>query len=191
VHLIQFQVLNREQVQWAIDPATGQPTWDSGFNPYRNGANRILAAPAAAKPGSWDYLFPGGTFAGMQADGTWGSITYPPHTFIPGYGPPTDYTAANADGALGGNLAFGKFLVGTPVPPDPNEAGWKDTFKVLPGMVNRVVLRWAPQAVTVGGAKPGQNLFSFDPTRGPGYVWHCHILDHEDNEMMRPYLPTL
>ncbi|MFW9876806.1 MAG: multicopper oxidase domain-containing protein, partial [Candidatus Thorarchaeota archaeon] len=23
---------------------------------------------------------------------------------------------------------------------------------------------------------------------GPGYVWHCHILDHEDNEMMRPYL---
>ena len=23
------------------------------------------------------------------------------------------------------------------------------------------------------------------------YVWHCHILDHEDNEMMRPYLPTL
>jgi len=24
----------------------------------------------------------------------------------------------------------------------------------------------------------------FDPTR-PGYVWHCHIIDHEDNEMMR------
>ena len=191
VHLIQFQVLNRQQVQWAIDPATGQPTWDSGFNPYRNGANRTLAAPAAAKPGSWDYLFPGGTFAGVQADGTWGSITYPAHTFIPGYGPPTDYTAANADGALGGNLAFGKFLVGNPVPPDPNEAGWKDTFKVLPGMVNRVVLRWAPQAVAVGAVKPGQNLFSFDPTRGPGYVWHCHILDHEDNEMMRPYLPTL
>ena len=23
---------------------------------------------------------------------------------------------------------------------------------------------------------------------GPGYVWHCHILEHEDNEMMRPYL---
>ncbi|MDP2858839.1 MAG: multicopper oxidase domain-containing protein [Bacillota bacterium] len=28
------------------------------------------------------------------------------------------------------------------------------------------------------------------PTVGPGYVWHCHILDHEDNEMMRPYLVT-
>ncbi len=27
----------------------------------------------------------------------------------------------------------------------------------------------------------------FDPGAGPGYVWHCHIIDHEDNEMMRPY----
>src|SRR5579859_6068952 len=34
--------------------------------------------------------------------------------------------------------------------------------------------------------KPGQNVFPFDPTAGPGYVWHCHILDHEDNDMMRP-----
>jgi len=28
----------------------------------------------------------------------------------------------------------------------------------------------------------------FDPTRQPGYVEHCHILDYEDNEFMRPYL---
>ena len=31
-----------------------------------------------------------------------------------------------------------------------------------------------------------KNARSFDPTRGR-YVWHCHILEHEDNEMMRPY----
>jgi hypothetical protein len=30
-------------------------------------------------------------------------------------------------------------------------------------------------------------MFGFDPSEGPGYVWHCHIIDHEDNEMMRPY----
>jgi FtsP/CotA-like multicopper oxidase with cupredoxin domain len=36
-------------------------------------------------------------------------------------------------------------------------------------------------------ASPGVNLFGFDPTGAPGYVWHCHIIDHEDNEMMRPY----
>jgi len=68
--------------------------------------------------------------------------------------------------------------------------GLKDTVKVFPGFVNRFVIRWAPQATLVGGVQPGQNLFSFDPTTGPGYVVHCHILDHEDNEMMRPYLPT-
>jgi len=40
-----------------------------------------------------------------------------------------------------------------------------------------------------GSTTPGTNPFSFDPTTGgPGYAWHCHILDHEDNEMMRPYL---
>jgi len=33
---------------------------------------------------------------------------------------------------------------------------------------------------------PGQNPFPFDATAGPGYVWHCHILDQEDNDMMRP-----
>ena len=35
--------------------------------------------------------------------------------------------------------------------------------------------------------KTGRNWYPFDPTKGPGYVWHCHIIDHEDNEMMRPY----
>jgi hypothetical protein len=30
--------------------------------------------------------------------------------------------------------------------------------------------------------------YPFDATAGPGYVWHCHIIDHEDNEMMRPYM---
>lgn len=28
--------------------------------------------------------------------------------------------------------------------------------------------------------------FPFDPNGGHGYVWHCHIIDHEDNETMRP-----
>ena len=44
--------------------------------------------------------------------------------------------------------------------------------------------------MAVNGVQPGQNLFAFDPTYGPGYVWHCHIIDHEDNEMMRPYIPS-
>jgi len=33
----------------------------------------------------------------------------------------------------------------------------------------------------------GSGKYPFDATAGPGYVYHCHILDHEDNEMMRPF----
>jgi spore coat protein A len=160
VHLIQFQVLNRQSVD---------------VTNYMN---------------TWAAAFPGGTFAGQNPDGTLGEVTYAPGEIIPGFGPPLDYNTPNADGAVGGNPAFGSFLNGPVVPPDPNEAGWKDSFKILPGMVNRVMIRWAPTAVAVGAVKPGQNTFQFDPTRGPSYVWHCHILDHEDVEMMRPYIPT-
>jgi FtsP/CotA-like multicopper oxidase with cupredoxin domain len=129
---------------------------------------------------SWDALFPGGTFGG---------VSYPPGTFIPGYGPPLNYGTANAAGAVGGNPDFAPFLQGSASGPDPKEGGWKDTVKMLPFSITRVAVRYAPQSVAAGGVGPGTNLFPFDPTAGgPGYVWHCHILDHEDNEMMRPTL---
>jgi spore coat protein A len=50
--------------------------------------------------------------------------------------------------------------------PEANEAGWKDTAVMFPGEVTRVIAK-------------------FD--REGRYVWHCHILSHEDHEMMRPY----
>jgi FtsP/CotA-like multicopper oxidase with cupredoxin domain len=129
---------------------------------------------------AWDAAFPGGTFSG---------VTYPPGTYIPGFGPPRDYNTANGAGALGGNLSFNPFLQGAPVAPDESEGGWKDTIKVLPFEVTRIAVRWAPTTTAVNNVQAGTNRFSFDPTTGgPGYVWHCHILDHEDNEMMRSYL---
>jgi spore coat protein A len=57
-------------------------------------------------------------------------------------------------------------LIGKPKQPSPEEAGWKDTAPMYPGEVTRVIAR-------------------FD--RVGRYVWHCHILSHEDHEMMRPY----
>ena len=61
-------------------------------------------------------------------------------------------------------------------------------------MVTRILARWAPQELPTGGVSPGQNRFPFDPTffptdnfTGPGYVWHCHMLGHEDHDMMRPH----
>src|SRR5262252_4471397 len=78
------------------------------------------------------------------------------------------------------------FLIGDPTPPSPSESGWKDVFLAPPGMITRLLIRLAPQSVKESDLFPGKNTFPFDPTKGPGYVWHCHILDHEDNDMMRP-----
>jgi bilirubin oxidase len=57
-------------------------------------------------------------------------------------------------------------LVGDPRPPDEGEEGLKDTIIVYPGEMARIKLHFT---------LPGL------------FVWHCHILEHEDNEMMRPY----
>jgi FtsP/CotA-like multicopper oxidase with cupredoxin domain len=54
----------------------------------------------------------------------------------------------------------------TPTPPEPGETGFKDTVIACPGQVTRVRAQFNT---------PGQ------------FVWHCHIVEHEDNEMMRPY----
>jgi len=77
----------------------------------------------------------------------------------------------------------------TPIMPTPNELAWKDTIQSPPEMITVVRVRFAPQSSPLTGPRaptPGVNLYPFDPTCGPSYVWHCHIVDHEDNEMMRP-----
>jgi len=70
-------------------------------------------------------------------------------------------------------------VVYTDVPrlPEADELGaWKDTVKTYPGMVTRVIAKFE---LPVGAQlRPGTKL---------RYVWHCHMLEHEDNEMMRPF----
>ena len=109
--------------------------------------------------------------------------------FIGGYGPPLNYDPAlNAlsGGKWGGNPDVTPYLQGTIQPPAAYEAGWKDTVIMYPGQVTRIAVRWAPTDLPTNTA-PANAFYPFDPNAGGhGYVWHCHIIDHEDNEMMRP-----
>ncbi len=104
---------------------------------------------------------------------------------VDGLGPPNDYNVPNADGAVGGNPAVGSFLRGPARPPQANEAGWKDTVTMYPGQVTRIAVRWAPMSLPAS-TPAAEAFYAFSPDGGHGYVWHCHIVDHEDNEMMRP-----
>jgi len=117
-------------------------------------------------------------------------LAYPPGVYIPAFGPPLDY---NTGAVVGGNPDINArdaknrllYLKGAPAPPLPQEAGWKDTVIMYPGQVTRIVVRWAPTDLPASTSTDNAS-FPFDPNGGHGYVWHCHIVDHEDNEMMRP-----
>jgi FtsP/CotA-like multicopper oxidase with cupredoxin domain len=171
-HLVQFQILNRED----YNPGY-VASWGNAFISTSDPTKYVCGA-------------------------TVGDPLVDPANPCPGYGPPLPYMTADATidtadpilnqlqmKAIGGNLPLGPYLSGTPTAPGQEEAGWKDTAKAMPRAVLRLVIRWTPTDTPVksNGTYAGQNLFPFDPTEGDGYVWHCHIIDHEDNEMMRPY----
>lgn len=76
-------------------------------------------------------------------------------------------------------------LTGVPVLPPPNETGWKETVMMFPGTVTRIIMRFdLPQIMTAAGAVIPTPASS--RTTGHEYVWHCHILEHEEHDMMRP-----
>jgi spore coat protein A, manganese oxidase len=68
---------------------------------------------------------------------------------------------------------------GTQRGPEPDEVGWKETVKMNPGEVTEVAFKFDLPAVP----------FAVPPSPRTGnneYVWHCHILEHEEHDMMRP-----
>ncbi|MBI5652253.1 MAG: multicopper oxidase domain-containing protein [Chloroflexi bacterium] len=87
------------------------------------------------------------------------------------------YTAAwlawiNGGGNPATKPVLANFLAGAATPPLPQELGWKDTAISYPGEILRVISKFE--------VPPGTQL----PAE---YVYHCHILEHEENEMMRPF----
>lgn len=65
----------------------------------------------------------------------------------------------------------GKIIyTGNPIAPDLNEAGWKDVIRANARQVTRIIMRFGPETGY--------------------YVYHCHILEHEDMDMMVPFQVT-
>ncbi|MCG2772393.1 MAG: multicopper oxidase domain-containing protein [Desulfobacterales bacterium] len=167
-HLTQFQILNRQN-----------------FN-----VNKYMKAYNAAFPAAYDFTTNTTTAGGV---------------FVPAYGPPMAYTSPGTPSPItmanivGGNPDVTPFLQGMVTPADSNEAGWKDTAIMYPGQVTRIAVRYTPldtapatvnakYPFTPNDQNPNADLTADVPNYD--YVWHCHIVDHEDNEMMRPYQVT-
>jgi spore coat protein A len=84
---------------------------------------------------------------------------------------------------------FGSYVNGTPNyvgparGPEPTELGWKETVKINPNEVATVIMKFdLPSVPFPVPASPR--------TGGHEYVWHCHILEHEEHDMMRPLIVT-
>lgn len=75
---------------------------------------------------------------------------------------PFDLERYNQDGQI--------VYTGPAVPPKVNERGWKDTAAAPASEITRVIMKFVPYT--------------------GHYVWHCHILEHEDYDMMRPFIVT-
>ncbi|MET9498080.1 O-aminophenol oxidase PhsA [Streptomyces sp. NPDC006552] len=78
------------------------------------------------------------------------------------------YDAAGFDVTVGGTVDPVRYDPATVVPLPPNEQGYKDVFRALPGQMLRVMGR-------------------FDGAYGR-FMYHCHLLEHEDMGMMRPFV---
>jgi spore coat protein A len=74
-------------------------------------------------------------------------------------------------------------LTGQATAPDDYELGYKETVRMNPGEVIWVIMQFTLPTVP----------FTVPPsprTGGNEYVWHCHILEHEEHDMMRPLVVT-
>lgn len=96
----------------------------------------------------------------------------------------------NVSNYNGGSPAY----TGPAKPPDPTEAGWKETVRMNPGEVTTVIMQFklptvpftVPSSPRAYGTQFPLGLSG--AVSGPvnEYVWHCHILEHEEHDMMRP-----
>ena len=151
-----------------IDP--DESTWFLNLNGLRFGEGPVSETPKAGAVEDWVYV-------NLTPD------THPMHTHLVTFQvigrTPFDaeaYAEAN-EGAHGvpGGIDPAPYATGPMVPAGPDERGFKDTVKANPGQFTRIRAKFdLPNGVTA----PQE------------YVHHCHIVEHEDNDMMRGFTVT-
>jgi spore coat protein A len=144
-----------------------EPTWFLNLNGVHFDEGPVTETPQVGTVEDWVYI-------NVTGD------THPMHTHLVTFQvvgrTPFDaeaYEEAN-EGAHGvpGGIDPTPFATGPMEPPDPSERGYKDTVKANPGQFTTIRAKFdLPTGVTAPQS----------------YVHHCHIVEHEDNDMMRPF----
>jgi spore coat protein A, manganese oxidase len=144
-----------------------EPTWFLNLNGHHFDAGPVTETPKVGAVEDWVYV-------NLTAD------THPMHTHlvtsqVVGRTPfdTQAYEEANeGPNGVPGGIDPAPFATGPMLPPDPSERGFKDTVKANPGYFTTIRARFdLPAGVTA-------------PQK---YVYHCHIVEHEDNDMMLPF----
>jgi spore coat protein A len=144
-----------------------EPTWFLNLNGVHFEDGPVTETPHVGAVEDWVYV-------NVTGD------THPMHTHLVTFQVVgrTPFDAAAYEEAhegpngVPGGIDPSPFATGPMEPPDPSERGFKDTVKANPGQFTTIRAKFdLPTGVTAP-----QN-----------YVYHCHIVEHEDNDMMRPF----
>jgi spore coat protein A, manganese oxidase len=149
-----------------------EPTWFLNLNGMHFDQPPVTETPKAGTVEDWVYV-------NLTAD------THPMHTHLVTFQVigRTPFDAAAYDeahepssgGGVPGGIDPTPYATGPMQPPDPSERGFKDTVKANPGYFTTIRAKFElPTGVTAPQT----------------YVHHCHIVEHEDNDMMRPFTVT-
>lgn len=176
LHLVQFQLISRQR----YNVTKWNKVYFASFGGMDPSMMDPMGPPYSYEPDGAGVFQPNSAYAMMPGYVAPAPLAAYSRTLSLGPGRPA--ITIPAPNVVGGNPNIAPFLSGPVMWAPPEERGWKDTVKMNPGEVTRILVRFAPN--------DNSGAFPFDATAEPGYVWHCHILDHEDNEMMRPYKVT-
>jgi spore coat protein A len=151
-----------------IDPEERE--WFLSLNAMRFGDSPTTETPKVGTVEDWVYINVTGDTHPMHSHlvtfQVVGRTPFDAEAYEAAYGTPN---------GVPGGIDPTPFATGPTLPPDPEERGFKDTVKANPGYFTTIRAKYElPSGVTTPQT----------------YVYHCHIVEHEDNDMMRPFTVT-